>query len=360
MPFRYGPRLLGKDAMTPLWRLRSWWSGYQTTVMRIAVAMLCTVALLNLAHKFHRAVWSPIGSGDLRYRYEEVRHWFAGRPLAAHVEQVYYPPASYPMLWPFLGWPSLPTARLLWALTVLAMLLWLSALVVRASGAEAPVERAFMAVVPLAMNAAGFTLGIGQLSAHVLALLLAGLLLLTRPRLAWRDDIWMALLFLAALVKPTVAAPFFWIVLFARGTLRPAWLIGVGYVAVTLMAMAFQPWTWGTLVGWVSRGAQSGTMWGYAHVPGLLEALGLETWMLPTSGLLLAGLGWWVYRHRDGDLWLLLGVTALVARVWTYHLSYDDPLILLPLVALFRLAKHAPPGRAAGAWWRGCCWRSPS
>jgi hypothetical protein len=52
--------------MTTLWRLRSWWSGYQTMVMRIAVAVLATVALLNLAHKFHRAVWTPIGSGDRR------------------------------------------------------------------------------------------------------------------------------------------------------------------------------------------------------------------------------------------------------------------------------------------------------
>jgi hypothetical protein len=33
------------------------------------------------------------------------------------------------------------------------------------------------------MNAAGFTLGIGQLSAHVLALLLTGLLLLNRPQI---------------------------------------------------------------------------------------------------------------------------------------------------------------------------------
>jgi hypothetical protein len=29
-----------------------------------------------------------------------------------------------------------------------------------------------------------------------------------------------------------------------------------------------------------------------------------------------------------------------VARLWTYHRSYDDLLILLPMVALFRIAKR--------------------
>jgi hypothetical protein len=38
-------------------------------------------------------------------------------------------------------------------------------------------------------------------------------------------------------------------------------------------------------------------------------------------------------------------VTALVARFWTHHLEYDDLLILLPLVTLFRLATLRPSGR---------------
>ena len=33
-----------------------------------------------------------------------------------------------------------------------------------------------------------------------------------------------------------------------------------------------------------------------------------------------------------------MGVAALVARFWTYHMWYDDILILLPMVALFRIA----------------------
>jgi hypothetical protein len=53
-------------------------------------------------------------------------------------------------------------------------------------------------------------------------------------------------------------------------------------------------------------------------------------------------LGLWIYRHRDVDFWLLLAVTALVARFWAYHRLYDDLLLLLPEIALFRLAKRGP------------------
>ncbi len=34
-----------------------------------------------------------------------------------------------------------------------------------------------------------------------------------------------------------------------------------------------------------------------------------------------------------------MGVAALIARAATYHRWYDDLLLLLPLIALFRLAK---------------------
>ena len=33
-----------------------------------------------------------------------------------------------------------------------------------------------------------------------------------------------------------------------------------------------------------------------------------------------------------------MGIVGLFTRLWTYHVSYDDVLIVLPVVALFRLA----------------------
>ncbi|HYN89763.1 MAG TPA: hypothetical protein VER55_14615 [Ardenticatenaceae bacterium] len=48
-------------------------------------------------------------------------------------------------------------------------------------------------------------------------------------------------------------------------------------------------------------------------------------------------------------MWILLGVTAIVARLWVYHAVYDDVLIVLAMVGLFRIARHDPSLRSAHA-----------
>ena len=78
-----------------------------------------------------------------------------------------------------------------------------------------------------------------------------------------------------------------------------------------------------------------------------LGSLGLKKGIFPTSLALLLALGLWSYRYRHIDIWILMGVTAYVARLWTYHRWYDDALILLPIVALFRIAKRGPADHAA-------------
>jgi hypothetical protein len=77
-----------------------------------------------------------------------------------------------------------------------------------------------------------------------------------------------------------------------------------------------------------------------------LGSLGLKEWIFPTSLALLLALGLWSYRYRHIDIWILMGITSYVARFWTYHRWYDDALILLPIVTLFRIAKHGPSDHA--------------
>ena len=72
-----------------------------------------------------------------------------------------------------------------------------------------------------------------------------------------------------------------------------------------------------------------------AHLYSLLASLGLQQWNLPASFLVLVALGIWTYRYRREDLWLLLGVTGIVARLWSYHLIYDNLLIVFSEVELY-------------------------
>ncbi len=285
-------------------------------------------------------------------RHDEVHRWFSGRPVYSELTTAVYPPASYVLLWPLLGWLAVPSARWLWAVTTVAALGWLIYLIVRESGADGPLEHVFVALIPLAMYATGAATGNGQLIVLLLPALVTGLVRLQRQG-GWREDLLTAALILITLVKPSISVPFFWIMLFVPGTLRPAALVSLGYLVRTLCAVSFQgPGLPMLLRDWLARVSALATIGGYADLHSLLATLRLEHWSLPASSVVLTALGVWVYCYRQRDLWLLLGVTALVARFWTYHGWYDDLLILLPMVALFRVAKQEPAdgiGVVAGA-----------
>jgi hypothetical protein len=186
------------------------------------------------------------------------------------------------------------------------------------------------------------TIGNGQLILHLLSLLVSGLYWTYPARRNWRKDLFGAGLLLVTLVKPNVSIPFFWIILFRPGGLRMAVLTSLGYVSLTVFAVFFQRMEFTVLLReWLVRATEAAEG-GYGDLHVCLFTVGLGEWILPASLIALAALGLWVYRHRDGDYWLLLGVTALFARFWTYHRLYDNLLILLPMIALFRIAKRGP------------------
>jgi hypothetical protein len=313
-------------------------------------------AVVWLGYEFYRLLWQPSqiglwqvhpGAIDLKQRYEEVHYWFAGKSVYGQLKTATYPPASYAIVWPLLGWLTLTQALWLWAGTTVATLGWLVHLIVRESGAKTPLERVFVALIPLSMYATGATIGNGQLIVHLLPMLLAGLLLLHRRQRGWRKDVLAAAFVLVTLVKPSVSVPFFWIVLFFPGRLRPALVVTCGYLAVTIFAASFQEPGFSLLLhNWIECGlevsAWASVKWSHSNLHSWSAAFGLEEWNLPASLLMLLALGFWTYCNRHRDLWLLLGVAALVTRFWTYHGWYDDLLILLPMVTLFRIAKQGP------------------
>jgi len=164
-------------------------------------------------------------------------------------------------------------------------------------------------------------------------------LLIRRGQRGWRGDVLIGLILVMTMVKPTVSLPFFWLVLFCKGGVRPVVVAGTAYVALTLLSAWFQPIPFATLLAqWIAN-SQGAARFGYANVSAWCTALGLERLSLPASFSLLIMLGVWTYRYRHADVWILLGVAALVARLWTHHLGYDDVVIVIPLAASFRLAR---------------------
>jgi hypothetical protein len=305
----------------------------------VAVALMAVAACYRLPVEGARLVFEAPGRGaamDLLLRYTEVREWFAGRPVYGVVESADYPPATYLLLFPFVHWPTPEIARILWALASAAALAALSLVTLRAMQPRNGAERAFAILLPLSMYATAATIRLGQMGVLLLPLLVIGTLALLQQPRSWRRDLLASALLVAAVVKPTFSPPLLWLAFF-RGGLRPTLLICGSYVALTLIAVTFQDASLSELLhGWM--GQRNNIDFGNAHgnIYSWLDAAGLGRWLIPASLTLLFSLGAWVWSHRDADPWSLLAVSAIVARIWTYHHHYDDLLMLLPLIALFR------------------------
>lgn len=272
---------------------------------------------------------------DLRLRYEEVHRWFAGSPVYDQMAGADYPPASYGLLWPLIGRLDWPAARTLWLACSLVALAVLSLITFRAVKGR-PGTRFLAAILPWAAYGSALTIGVGQLGLISLATGLGGVLLARRWGKTHSGAALAGLLFALSLVKPTVTAPWFWLLLAASPVAGVVALVTYG--AATLGASAFQPGPLPQLLtGWIDNGHLHVAR-GYGNVAAWASALGQPGWGLPLAFAMLAALGIWVLRHHRADVWILLGISAFVSRFFTYHYHVDDLLIVVPMIALLRLA----------------------
>lgn len=329
--------------------LRNWWLKHRRMLTIVATGIMLSAALSRLAFEFHRLLFDQgrLGAIDLRIFHEFVQGWFAGRPVYQELATTNYPPASFALLWPLAGWLPVAAARWLFAGVVIASLIWLSVLLVRESQVRTRIEKALIALFLVSIYPTVVTIGNGQHVIYILAALLSAILILQRYPSSIVRDLLATLLVTISLVKPTISAPFCWLVLVVPKSLRPMLLVVIGYALLTVFAVCFQPQDFMSVLRdavdhCLDGAAREAKVHGYFNIHSWLTAAGLQAWNLPASLALLFGLGYWTYRNRNKDLWLLLGVTAIVARIWTHHPVYEDLLIVLPMVTLLRIAGRFP------------------
>ena len=314
----------------------------QSAVLGLTAAGLAVLGAVTLRVKLWRLVGDPGPQGaiDLKYLYEFTNSWFAGIPIYERAANagVTYPPASFAILWPTYGWLSMADSRWIWAALDLAALAVLSALGWRALRAGGRLAQLCAALAPFSMPPLADALGIGQTTIVVMALAVSAILIVAREPASWRRDAVAAVMFTCALVKVSVAAPFFLLLLLVPGRIRPAALTVAAYGMLTLLATRFQAASLPDLArGWM-RQARGNSGMGYGNVQDWLFHLGWANLFVPVTLTLLAGLALLAWRYRRVDIWILLGVAAVVARLWTYHRVYDDAVMIIAMIALARLA----------------------
>ncbi|HEX5758780.1 MAG TPA: hypothetical protein VF121_06260 [Thermoanaerobaculia bacterium] len=88
----------------------------QGAAARAAAVAVLALAALRLAVQVPRLVTggpAVFGAVDLGFRHAEVARWLAGERVYGALDTAVYPPATYALLWPFLGW--LISRRRVWS-----------------------------------------------------------------------------------------------------------------------------------------------------------------------------------------------------------------------------------------------------
>jgi hypothetical protein len=228
----------------------------------------------------------------------------------------------------------------------------ISVVAVRASCADRLAEKAFLFVFILPLGATMIAVWIGQLGLHVTAALLGAAWLLvgdgseaatTGPSRSRARDAAAAALLTIALVKPTLSLPLLVVILIVAGGWRPTVLTAALYGVVTLIAAVPQGRSPVTLAfEWLSREEIMNLPLGSVNVYLWLYWLGFEGSMIPVSLIILIGASVWAWRYRAAPSWLLIGIAALVSRLWIHHRAFDDVLLIVPAIALFQATKTGP------------------
>lgn len=337
------------------------WARYGGVLLALVAAHALITAALRLNPALDALMLVPDAAIDLLIRMDEVRRWFSGITIYGDAHSANYPPATYTLMWPLVGWLPEPEARALYAASILASVIAIAAIGVRVSGATGLPGTALVALLVMPLGATQITVWIGQLGLHVVACLLgaAALLLGTRGGAAtaatvrpdrWSTDLAAAALLTASLVKPTLSVPVVGAILMLTSRWRPLLLTGGLYLGLTFLAAAFQDASAaGLIVLWLGRESIMNLPLGSVNTHLWLHWLGVDGSMLPASLLWLIAGGVWAWRYRDADPWIVIAVAALVARLWIHHRAFDDVILVIPMIVLFRIASSAYDRSGGGA-----------
>lgn len=304
----------------------------------------------ELAYRLLRDTYGP-SSGPHRVRLKEHRiysissaRWTPQTPgiLPGHPPpEATYPPSTMSLLVPTIG--ILPKPALLPSVT-LSNLLCLALLIVhlttwfRHQIPHSPMRSlGIVATLVLLWPPTQLSIQTGQ------ATLFATLCALLAVQHIDRTPSASGLLFMGALIKPSMVLLFF-IIPLIRGRWKP---IGIAFLAglvlTVLPAFWLGEWPWVLISQWLSLCRY--VLQGAFTIQEVMNALGWENtgvgWFLVLA--IWGGLLAWCVWHRSARWEALFSLLSLGNLAWTYHERHDFVLLAVPLVLLCGCRRLVPP-----------------
>jgi hypothetical protein len=246
------------------------------------------------------------------------------------------PPWGYPtgvlFTWPA-GQAVRPYFAILNAAALLVVMWWAS----RAAPSGRPEERWLLMAAAGAFGGSCTATEVGQVGIVVTALLCLSL---------WADerghDWWAGVLVGLALIKPTISAPFA-VALLLTGRWKASLAAAAYGAAASLVTWAVTdtaPWH---MLGQLARAAGTYSDDGTLGLVEVLAPLDVPAALRnPIAALLVTVPGVLLMFLVRGSLPLAFAVAAVWGRLWTYHKSYDDVMLVFLLVPLAAAALRRP------------------
>jgi hypothetical protein len=211
--------------------------------------------------------------------------------------------------------------------------------------------RACAWLAPFSMPALADGVGIGSLYTVLLPMAVWAVILAAGVNPTWKRDLAAAGTFDVALADPALALPFFGPLLGAPRRIRPAALAVAGYAILVVAAAYVHP---AELVSeirlWLDH-VQGSSGHGYGNIQDWLSSSGWSRAFLPVSLLILGCLYAFSWRYRHSDVWVLLGIAAIVARLCVARRIDTDGLLIVPLIAIGRILSNGAASQAT-SWWK--------
>jgi hypothetical protein len=238
-------------------------------------------------------------------------------------------------------WPDWPIQRWYFAALNLVAIATLAGWAFRMGRPYGRGAGAFLAAAALALGGMATTLEVGQYGVLVTALL-AGALFFE----ASDDAVFCGLCVGLSLAKPTLGGPFLLALLLTRR--YRAFAVTSVYLLLACSAVWADTRTspaemLGQLLAVGAVIGQDGTV----GLTDLLLRIGLDPRLATLGGMVVVLLPAAVamYRAPGRSLPLAFAIAAVASRLWTYHRSYDNVMLVLLLVPLGRVALGRPESR---------------